>query len=101
MFAVIDRDGSGTIDLQELQEHVNSARAFADTFGASAPKEEARSTLARTWTEGGRAATSLDAMDAMLQVAAENAEAEKSSGQDSVVDLLAPVHWAKRKTRPR
>ena len=93
---MIDRDGSGTIDLKELQEHVNGARAFADTFGASAPKEETH-----TWTEGGKPATSLDAMDAMLQAAAENAEAEKLSGQDSVVDLLAPVHWAKRKTRPR
>ena len=30
---MIDRDGSGSIDLRELQDHVNSARAFTEAFG--------------------------------------------------------------------
>ena len=32
LFSVIDRDESGTIDLQELQRHVDGAKAFANTF---------------------------------------------------------------------
>ena len=41
---MIDRDGSGTIDLKELQEHVNDARAFAQAFG---PPREA---LPSSWS---------------------------------------------------
>ena len=79
MFAVIDRDGSGSIDLQELQEHVNSARAFAQAFGAPVVMEEGCVSEANELPEAAAADAALT--DAELDRIAEAQIAKQKSEQ--------------------